>query len=233
MSNSFFKYKQFTVHQDKCAMKVCTDSSLFGALIPSENAQNILDIGTGTGLLSLMQAQKSNAQITALEIDQKAAAQAFENFENSPWENRFDIQNTDAKKYFTSVKFDLILSNPPFFKENFKSNNQQVNLARHDDGLTLSQLFTIVTQHLSEDGRFWVLLPEYEFNVFEKIATKTLFCYHKYLVSNTKGKTKLRVIGGFSRKFNPIQQEEIVIKTPENTYTSQFKDLLKDYYLAF
>ncbi len=239
MPNSYFQYKQFTVHQDRCAMKVCTDSSLFGAVVESEQATSILDIGTGTGLLALMQAQKaSDAIIDAVEIDEAASIQAGENFMSSAWSHRLNAHRNDIVDFAStsSIKYDLILSNPPFFKQNLKSKNDQVNLARHDDGLTLQALCNVVQELLSSHGTFWLLLPAYEFSQFEELAIGKLSCTKRISVRNQSHVDKLRVIGCFMHSDkcgSSAETDEIVIKKQDQSYTDQFKMLLKDFYLPF
>ncbi len=235
MPNPFFKYKQFTVYQDQCAMKVCTDSSLFGALIDSKQAKNILDIGTGTGVLSLMQAQKSTASITAVEIEENAAKQAASNFIASPWNERLELVlepiQDFSKKHNT--QFDLIISNPPFFKDNFKSPNASVNMARHDALLPQDELLDSVLKLLTNNGAFWLLLPEYEFDRFEKLSDKQLFCNTKYNIKDRVVRERMRVVGKFERTKKPTNVSEIIVKNEDGSYTDVFSSWLKDYYLIF
>ena len=119
MSNNYFQFKQFTIHQDKCAMKVCTDACLFGAFVANEiqdkTINHILDIGAGTGLLSLMLAQKSNAAIDAVEIDKSTYEQAEENISQSSWKEKITVYNSGIADFYSNYKYDLIISNPPFF----------------------------------------------------------------------------------------------------------------------
>src|SRR5688572_17826532 len=141
MSNNFFQFKQFIVYQDRCSMKVCTDACIFGAYaanIISNSASQILkclDIGTGTGLLSLMIAQKTRAIIDAIEIEEDAFIQAKENFSNSPWRQRLRAVHTDAKHLSTWVKYDFIVSNPPFYQNDLVSPLKTKNVAKHDTSL--------------------------------------------------------------------------------------------------
>ena len=205
MPNPYFKYKQFTVYQDQCAMKVCTDSSLFGALIDSSQAENILDIGTGTGVLSLMQAQKSTAKITAVEIEENAAKQATSNFKASPWSDRINLVLRPVQEFSKehNLQFDLIISNPPFFKDSFKSPDASVNMARHDSLLPQDELLQSVLSLLTDDGAFWLLLPEYEFDRFESLANNQLFCSTKYNIKDRVIRERMRVVGKFERTNKP------------------------------
>src|SRR5574344_2567439 len=131
MSNSYFRFKQFSVFQERCAMKVGTDGVLLGAWAKVDAANRILDIGTGTGLVALMLAQRSTAMITAVEIDEEAAIQAEENFCQSPWANRFEVVNSDITSYETDALFDVIVSNPPYFVDSLQCPDGQRSLARH------------------------------------------------------------------------------------------------------
>ena len=177
MGNSFFKFKQFTVHQDKCAMKVCTDACLFGAWIVQYIStkklatDRVLDIGAGTGLLSLILAQKTEAaQMDAIEIDSLAAQQAVQNFALSPWDNRLNAIEGDVKNISTANKYGLIISNPPFFENDLISPIKSRNVALHDASLTLSELLFVVKKNLQEDGKFAVLLPFHRSAYFEQLA---------------------------------------------------------------
>ena len=137
-------------------MKVCTDACLFGAFVANclSPIVNCLDIGTGTGLLSLMLAQETNAQIDAVEIDAAAFQQAKENFKASPWSSRLNIFNTDILHYSTDKKYDCIISNPPFFEDDLKSFSEGKNIAKHNNALTLAQLLTAINAHLAATGFF-------------------------------------------------------------------------------
>src|SRR5258705_6346666 len=151
MANSYFKFKQFTIHQDRCAMKVTTDACLFGAwvaieagILESEDG-SILDIGAGTGLLSLMLAQKTNVSIDSVEIDEAAAKQARENADASPWKERIFVMPGDAKymAYTLCKNFDIIISNPPFYENELASPDHHKNIAHHDGGLLLDELLQV------------------------------------------------------------------------------------------
>src|SRR5690242_10504161 len=182
MPNDYCQFKQFLIKQDKCAMKVCTDACLFGAFAANclpITAHRLLDIGTGTGLLALMLAQKNeNVKIDAVEIDEAAAQQAKENFDNSPWEERLNVYHTSIQQFINSTqnKYDVIICNPPFFENDLKSENKQRNLALHSDALSLEELVSVVDELLKEEGNFFCLLPYHRTKYFEELLLKYKLC---------------------------------------------------------
>jgi tRNA1Val (adenine37-N6)-methyltransferase len=234
VGNSYFRFKQFQVNQEKAGMKVCTDSCLFGAYIAPDNAQNILDIGSGTGLLSLMVAQRSSAEIDAVELDPDAASQTEENFNNSPWKDRLRIYSTSIQDYCTttSKSYDLILSNPPFFSNHLLSPNPKLNKALHNTTLSLSELSVCVAHLLSPEGRFYVLLPPYEGSLLEEhLNTSKLFLNHRLEVKDKSEGKIIRVIDCYSRKPEGATKKLLTIKNTDGQYTPEFSDLLRPYYL--
>ena len=236
MANNYFQFKQFTVQQDKCAMKVCTDACLFGAYMANELQQvavkNILDIGTGTGLLSLLLAQKTTALIDAVEIDTAAFEQVKENIAQSPFKDRIEIFNADISTFNFEKKYDCIISNPPFFEADLKSEDEKKNAAKHDSALTLDVLLHAIDTHLNAEGFFAVLLPYHRSNYFEAEATKlNFYLTKKILVMQTPKHNYFRVILIFSRKKTAVKEDEIIIKNEKGNYSTDFIDLLKDYYL--
>ncbi len=220
-------------------MKVCTDACVFGAYISSKekdisnNEINILDVGTGTGLLSLMIAQKVKGKIDAVEIDEKAFEQAKENFRNNAWQTRLSVSHADITKFEFQKKYDVIISNPPFFEDSLKSNNKQKNFAKHTASLPYAALASIVANNLINKGKLYILLPFKEFYLFEKIATKNnLSLLEKLNIRQNKDSNYLRTIGVFSNITNQAATEQsLTIKDETNRYTENFIDLLKDYYL--
>ncbi|MEE0972800.1 MAG: methyltransferase, partial [Paludibacteraceae bacterium] len=159
MRNSFFRFKQFTVYQDRCAMKVGTDGVLLGVLADVSKATRILDIGTGTGLIALMLAQRQkDAHVDAIEIDEQAAQQAQENIAQSPF-CYIHVHTTALQAYNSTQPYDLIVSNPPYFVDSLKAPNAARNLARHTDSLSFADLLQGAERLLHNDGCFWVILP--------------------------------------------------------------------------
>jgi tRNA1Val (adenine37-N6)-methyltransferase len=220
-------------------MKVCTDACVFGAHVAqhinSESLQinHTLDIGTGTGLLSLLLAQKIHGPIDAIEIDQAAAAQAGENFEQSPWKDRLHVINTDAMAFESNKKYDCIIANPPFFEDALHSPDERKNNAKHDTTLTLEQLVKIAELHLSEDGFFAVLLPYPRANYFTSIAQQQgLYLAKQILLRHTTNHPWFRAILYFTgKKQMNVVEEQLAIKNSEGSYTNEFTKLLADFYL--
>ena len=241
MSNSYFKFKQFTINQDRCAMKVCTDACLFGALAahygtfagPNGQTVNCLEIGTGTGLLSLMIAQKSAAiKIDAVEINTEAAVQAAENITASPWAASIQIFNEDILSFSPAKKYDCIISNPPFFEDDLQSADAAKNTAKHNTSLSLLPLLQVVDSLLTADGFFAMLLPYHRVAYFIEASAKMgLHLSKQILVRQTINHTFFRGILFFSRKKVEPTLNEIVIKDAEHNYTAAFTAALRDYYL--
>ena len=218
-------------------MKVCTDSCLFGAWVANEietdnQIQNILDIGTGTGLLTLMLAQKSNAAIAAIEINAGAALQAEENFLASNWGKRLTVLPIPVQQFSTAQKFDLIICNPPFFENNLLSPESGKNIAKHQGLLNLSDLFLYISQLLSENGIAAILIPYVLNKKTNQLANaNNLFCCKEVNVKQTNRHGYFRSMQMFSRKKNEADIKQMSIKDENGTYTPEFVHLLKAYYL--
>jgi tRNA1Val (adenine37-N6)-methyltransferase len=232
---STFHFKQFSVTQTQSAMKIGTDSVLLGCVCDSKDATAILDIGSGTGLLALMLAQKSNARIDAVEIDELAAQEARQNFAASPWGSRLTIYHTSLQDFKMSNLYDLIISNPPYFrhKQQFKVADMQRSRARHDQDLPLETLALKVEQLLTVDGKFWCILPSVESNDFIKIcASINLNLAHCIRIIPKTGKAHNRLIMCFIK--TPLQNltsADIVIYDKDSLPTNQYKAITRDYYL--
>jgi tRNA1Val (adenine37-N6)-methyltransferase len=219
-------------------MKVCTDSCLFGAYIADKietkiiQPKRILDIGSGTGLLSLMIAQKSKTIIDAVEIDEDSFKQTKENFSESPWNKQLQAFYTNVKNWNASSKYDLIISNPPFFENDLKSENKNKNLAKHHDGLTLKELLQSINNNLETDGNFAVLLPFHRIEYFKIISAENKFYLKdELLVKQTPAHSYFRGILFFGTKPGHTISKELVIKDNTENYTEDFNFMLKDYYL--
>jgi tRNA1Val (adenine37-N6)-methyltransferase len=219
-------------------MKVTTDASLFGAWnavnFPIETNNNrVLDIGAGTGLLSLMYAQKNpSAIIDAVEIDDDAAAQATENFETSPWKERLNLFHTGIDEFYSSHKYDLIITNPPFFENDLKGINDKKNLALHSISLTLDELIQNITRLLTEDGAFNILLPGHRADYFKKLAAaQSWHCIEEVLVKQSEKHHHFRNMLCFSKKQPAAKTAtELTIKIG-GEYSPEFIQLLQPFYL--
>lgn len=235
MGQPYFRFKAFTIWQDKCAMKVCTDSCAMGALINIENAKLILDIGAGTGLLSLMLAQKTTPAvgIDALEIEAAAAEQARENIAKSPWASQITLHEGALQHFLTEKRYDLIVSNPPFYENHWKRGQNAQNLAMHSEQLSIQDLAKHIARLLAPQGRALVMLPPYQAQKLTELMAE----YQLYITENTllldreNGKI-LRHICTFAAT-NPenINLKQLAIRNTQNEYTAEFVALLKPYYL--
>jgi tRNA1Val (adenine37-N6)-methyltransferase len=238
MSNTWFRFKQFTVSQDRCAMKVTTDACIQGAWTPLEaETSRILDIGAGTGLLSLMLAQRHpTAMIDAVEYDTDAARQAEENFENSVWKHRLHVENIDIKDFHPQHPYDLIICNPPFFVNSLLSGSETKDRARHDISLSQYDLANVAGRMLDLNGCFSILLPFTEYQLWRTVAaTVGLYEASTLSVKHTPTAEVKRVIGTF-RKGNVLNagtRETLVIKDSDGNYSPEFRELLSNFYLAF
>jgi tRNA1Val (adenine37-N6)-methyltransferase len=216
-------------------MKVGTDAVLLGAWTECGNAKKILDVGTGTGVLALMLAQKSEATIWAIDIDKDSFIDAKENAYQSKWNNRLNVLNISMQEFTkeNSNDFDVIISNPPYFTDAYKAKELSRNTARHTDELPFDQLIECVVKLLSEEGHFFSILPYNEAIQFKNMAAKN----NLYLIKSTRVKTKpekepKRLLMMYSRKQQIQTEDELVIELDErHHYTQQYIDLTKDYYL--
>lgn len=231
-----FQFKQFTIQQDRCAMKVGTDGVLLGAWTPIiNNPYNILDIGTGTGLIALMLAQRSNAeQIDAIEIDDDAYEQATENFENSPWNDRLYCYHAGLDEFVEEVEeeFDLIVSNPPFYTDEYKSGDDQRDNARFEDSLPFEELVEAADYFLSDHGIFALIVP---FKEEEKIIAlckeRELFPLKITRVKGTPTTEIKRSLMAFTRIEQPAVIDELIIEVGRHDYTPEYIELTKAFYL--
>lgn len=234
---SKFQFKQFSVEQDNCAMKIGTDGVLLGAWAPIEhNPYKILDIGTGTGIIALMLAQRSNAeQIDALEIDENAYEQATDNFENSPWNDRLFCFHAGLDEFMDEPEddYDLIVSNPPFYIEDYKSENEQRNLARFQDALPFEDLIEAADLLLSENGVLAVIIPFSEEERFLAMANELDF--HPLKITRVKGnpsaEVKRSLLALSRNKKANFQTDELVIEVERHQYTPKYIILTQDFYL--
>ena len=235
MPNPYFQFKQFTIQHDQCAMKVCTDACILGAWFAEKIPQGskVLDIGAGSGLLTLMLAQKVKAQFDAIEKDAQSFKQMTENIERSKWKDTIHAFMGDATTYAFPQLYDFIICNPPFYENDLKSGNEKKDLAKHDTGLTLEALVEVIDQNLTAYGSFGVLLPFHRTAQFEQLAlNKGLYLSEKLLVRQTPQHDYFRSILHFTRhKTDSLHDYELIIKQKDGSYSNAFTTLLKDYYL--
>lgn len=228
---SVFRFQQFSVKHADSAMKVGTDALVLGSFISFPTAISGLDIGTGSGVLALMVAQEHpNLQIDAIELDLAAVNEAAFNFQVSPFSDRLECICGDFTQFQTDKKYDLIFSNPPFFEGSFKSLNQQRNAARHDDGLPLPILFQHVSNLMSENGLFWIILPATTFDSHLLTATQVGLNCSTEISTYGKPNQLTRKIGCFQKQSNHISQltqKSIVIRDEHGKYTADYRELTK------
>lgn len=234
---STFKFKQFSVQHDKCAMKIGTDGVLLGAWCPIDNNPfSVLDIGAGTGILSLMLAQRSNAeQIDSLEIDEEAYEQCVENFENSPWSDRLFCFHAGLDEFVDEPEdeYDIIISNPPFYSENYKTDSSQRDLARFQDALPFEDLIEAADLLLSENGIFAVIIPFKEEERFIDLCAEVeLFPVKVTRVKGSHTTPIVRSLLAFKRyELSVLTADELVIEISRHEYTDDYINLTKDFYL--
>ena len=240
MANPYFRFKQFTIYHDRCAMKVTTDSCLFGSWcaeeIRNENkkeeTKTVLDIGSGSGLLSLMIAQKNDCFIDAVEIDKGAAEQAKENVAASPWKDRINVHQINALDFSHHKSYDVVISNPPFYENELESPDNKKNTAHHGEGLKLSQLIVLIKKQLVTGGSFYLLLPYKRKTEIEKIiADENLFIQKKMIVSQSLVHLPFRLMIKGINTPSTIEEKQIFITGEQKQYSQEFIAYLKDYYL--
>ena len=233
MANPFFTFKQFTIRHDRCAMKVGTDGVLLGAWTNVNHSRRILDIGTGTGLIALMLAQRCpQAYITAIDIDAEAVSQAQENVKSSPWADRVEVIRQDICHYPTEQRFDTIVSNPPYFIDSLKCPDDQRNTARHNDTLDAERLLSSVTRLLSADGRFSIILPAEQTDMLIQTARiQGLYPSRQTAVITRPGLPPKRILMEFQKTGKAFQTDELVIELERHVYSEGYIALTREFYL--
>ncbi|MGE0637140.1 MAG: tRNA1(Val) (adenine(37)-N6)-methyltransferase [Bacteroidia bacterium] len=237
MANPYFKFKQFAVYHDRSSLKVGTDAVLLGAWADVADAERILDIGTGSGVIALMLAQRSAAQIDAIDIDEESTKQAQENFSDSPWSERLRVHNISLNDFAaaTTVRYDLIVSNPPYFTDSFKPSDPQRFSARHNDQLPIQELAENTAKLLSANGKFCVILPVKEAGLLTAaLRNFGLFPEKELWVYSFTGKEVFRKLILFGRSQTVCIKEELTIETaPGQGYSKEYVELTRAYYLNF
>ncbi len=235
-----FRFKAFIVQQDQTAMKVGTDGVLLGAWTGiAHEPDSILDIGTGTGLIALMLAQRSSAGlIDAVEIEQDAFEQAVQNFENSPWPDRLYCYHASfidfVEEMKDEMKYDLILSNPPFFQEGQTSGDLRRDIARYRASMNFPELLSGSSRLLAEYGRISLILPfSLEQEVLELALEQSLFPQRITRVKGTPDSPVKRVLLELGRRRNAPLVDQLILETSRHQYTEECRHLLKDFYLNF
>lgn len=239
MSNPYFQFKQFTVYHDRCAMKVTTDACMFGGWVTQNLSQqdttekSLLDIGTGTGLLSLMIAQQIQARIDAIEIDPEAAGQATENIKSSPWSDRINVITEDLRHFHPEKKYDQIISNPPFYEKEIPSANPGKQAAHHGEGLLLEELFNWVKNNLKQEGQFHALLPFKRKQAIHTLLRKAGLFVEEWIEIKPTGKSlpSRILLRATLEKPLVVYESEEIIAMEGNEYSAFFRRLVKDYYL--
>jgi tRNA1Val (adenine37-N6)-methyltransferase len=233
---SIFRFKRFEVDQTGCAMKINTDGVLLGAIADYDQPAAILDIGTGTGVIALMLAQRfSGAAIDAVEIDESAASAASRNFLNAPFPDRVRIYHTAIKDYQTSNRYDLIVSNPPFFVNDLKSMERRKEIARHTHEDFFDLLLLKAGALMSKTGMLWLVLPVKQAEkVIRHAVLRQLFPVKIINIHSDRDKIAFRQIIclGFMPQM-PVVHEHFYIYRQEGVYTDEYKYLLRDFFLAF
>ncbi|MBP1637836.1 MAG: Methyltransferase type 11 [Bacteroidetes bacterium] len=234
MSNPYFKFKQFTIFHDKCAMKVGADGVTLGAWTDVAETENLLDVGTGSGLIALMLAQRCNAQITMIDIDNECVTQATENAEHSPWKDRISAIHSSFQDFAekSTQEFDLIVCNPPFFINSLQSPSETRTTARHNNTLSQADLISCSKKLLSDTGRLCLILPISEGNQFLLLAKKSgLFCSKKTSVFPNYEKAAKRLLLEFKKTNVPCTESNLTIEQERNIYTPEYAEFVKIFYL--
>ncbi|MCF3112001.1 methyltransferase [Niabella sp. CC-SYL272] len=235
MPNPYFRFKQFTIHQDRCAMKVTTDACLFGAWVAAripEKASSVLDVGAGTGLLTLMIAQTGNRLIDAVEIQEADYQQAAENIGQTAWHASIRLMRGDVLDVVFQKKYDVIVSNPPFYERDLKGGEQPKNIAHHSEALSLGELLSFIRKQLVSGGSFFLLLPaRREAELLRLLEPLGLHIHHCCYVQQTEKHAPFRIMvaGAFEKKEH--KEEGRILIRNRNEYTPEFKTLLQPYYL--
>lgn len=230
-----FRFKHFEVDQADCAMRINTDGVLIAAIATHEDPKHLLDIGTGTGVIALMLAQRfPDAFVDAVEIDQSAAEAAYDNFENSPFDVRLNLFPGDFAHFDSEFKYDLVVSNPPYFVNDLKSPEQRKSIARHADEDFFERMARKVASLLSADGVFWVILPVKQAEeLIYKSVLFGLFPSRIIHVYSDEDKPEFRQIVCFSFADQGRKEEDFYIYASRGIYTEAYVALLKDFFLAF
>ncbi len=237
MANSWFQFQQFRVEQDRCAMKISTDAVLLGTLIESDAPKRILDIGTGTGVIALMLAQRfPQADLTALELDPEAASQARENCKQSPFSERLTVLQGRFQDFSVEERFDLLVSNPPFFPDHLPSSDPKRQQALHTGSLSFVELLHKASQVLAPSGSFWVILPPRQMQDFIRYAkAHGLFPRIQVGIRDAAAKPIHREVAGFTflEPLTNVLSMELLLKNENGSYSERYQQLISGFLLGF
>lgn len=235
MPSSSFRFKQFIVEQGRCAMKVNTDGVLLGAWKNYGEAKRILDIGTGTGVIALMMAQENTrARVDAVDINEDAWRQAQENFKQSPWAERLQAIHSSLQDFSPEETYDVIISNPPYFVNDFKSQHHSRNVARHGIELNYDELLVGIARLLSTDGRAILIIPYTNYALLrDKASQQVLFVTDTTEVIAVNGMAPYVVMIQLERTESEATNNAITIKNEDDTFTEEYKSLTREFYLNF
>jgi tRNA1Val (adenine37-N6)-methyltransferase len=236
MSNNYFSFKQFTIYQDRSAFKVGTDGVLLGAYSDITGVRSILDIGSGTGLISIMLAQRCDAEITAIEPDYESYLQTCENVNRCDWHNRIKVECTNLQNFNpVEGKFDLIVTNPPYFCDSLKNPDKRKSVARHNDSLTANEILAGVLRLMTDDGSLQLIMPYVEGNIFIADAYKYgLYCNNILKIKPLSTSEIRRLILTFSKlRKKPVERFFTIEQGRRHEFTDEYINLMKNFYLKF
>lgn len=230
-----FRFKQFEVDQEGCAMRINTDGVLLAAIATHANPHSILDVGTGTGVMALMLAQRfPDAKVDAVEIDEQASKAAAKNFKDSPYADRLAVFNADIAKFKTRGRYDMIISNPPFFVNDLKNAEGRKRLARHTDEDFFNSLLQKSDELLTDDGVMWLILPVKQADlIIAHCVVHNLALQQEISICSDVSKPVIRKIICLGRDRSVVNRSMFYIYEANAIYTADYKRLLKDFFLAF
>lgn len=235
MANDFFSFKQFTIRQDRAAFKVGTDGVLLGATAGLTGVKRILDIGTGTGLIAIMLAQRCKAEIVAIEPDYESFIQCLGNTGNCPWKDRIVVENTTLQDFQSDDKFDLVVTNPPWFSDSLKNPDPRKSSSRHNHELSNIELLENVSRLIADEGRLQLIMPYAEGNILIAAAHEYgFFCNSVLKIKPLPSSEIRRMILTFSRQLLKPTEKFITIEHGKrHGFTEEYITLTKDFYLKF
>lgn len=235
MANSYFSFKQFTIYQDKSAFKVGTDGVLLGACAGLSRSGNILEIGSGTGVVAIMLAQRCDAMITAIEPDYNSFMQTAENVARCKWRDRIRVEHTDFQNFRSTGKFDLIITNPPYFSDSLKNPDARKAVTRHNDSLSSAEILEGVLNYMKEDGCLQLIMPYAEGNVFiAEAAGYGLYCNNILKIKPLPSSEIRRLILTFSKTQKKTVEKFLTIENgTRHEFTEEYRNLTKEFYLKF